>query len=89
MQEYVTGQEQLAPRLMAVKPLPDYQLELTFKNGERRHFDARPLLAVPAYAKLKNEAFFASVTVAYGSVQWPGEIDYCPDCLYQNSIPIQ
>ncbi len=89
MQEYMEGRETLAPRLAAVKPLPDYELELTFKNGEKRRFDARPLLTLPAYRKLQNKAFFDAVTVAFGTLQWPCDIDYCPDCLYENSRPIQ
>lgn len=89
MQEYIEGREPLAPRLAAVKPLKDYELELTFANGEVRRFDAHPLLALPAYQKLKNKTFFENVTVAYGTLQWPCDIDYCPDCLYENSRPAQ
>ena len=30
--------------VLSVTVAPDFQLDLLFKNGERRRFDARPLL---------------------------------------------
>ena len=33
------------------------------------------------------KTFFDSVAVAYGSVWWAGDIDYCPDALYEESVP--
>lgn len=89
MQEYVTGPEALGPRVVAVKPSDDYQLLLTFSNGEKRRFDAHPLLTLPAYQKLQNKAFFEAVSVAFGTVQWPCDIDCCPDSLYAKSVPVQ
>lgn len=75
----------LGPRVVAVHPLPDYQLALTFNNGEHRTFDAKPLLDYPAFRQLKSEAFFHSVRVQFGTICWPGDIDYCPDTLYLQS----
>lgn len=79
------GPEPLGPRVTAVQPLPDYKLALTFGNGEQRVFDAAPLLDYPAFKPLKDKAFFALVRAQYGTVCWPGDIDYCPDTLYQQS----
>jgi len=77
----------LGPRVMAVTPAADYMLLLTFTNGERRIFDAKPLLETAAFKPLINKSFFQSVKVAYGSVLWPQDIDYCPDTLYMESVP--
>ncbi|MCL2494071.1 MAG: DUF2442 domain-containing protein [Oscillospiraceae bacterium] len=78
----------LSPRVKAAVPRDDYALLLTFNNGERRMFNAKPLLALPAFRPLKNPDFFRLVQVSYGSVAWPRDIDYCPDTLYAESVPI-
>ena len=77
----------LGPRVVDATPTDDYKLFLTFTNGERRIFDAKPLLEADAFKPLVSKSFFKSVKVAYGSVQWPQEIDYCPDTLYMESVP--
>ena len=45
------------PRPVQVEPLENYELLVTFQNGERRIFDVKPLLCKPLYAALKNKAF--------------------------------
>ena len=79
--------ETLGPRVYAVSPMGDYQLLLTFDNGERRMFDAKPLFSLGVFKALRNKAFFESVKVAHGSILWEGGIDYCPDTLFAESIP--
>lgn len=89
MAEIIHGPESLGPRVCAVTALPGHRLDLTFTNGERRAYDARGLLAYPAYRKLKDEGFFRSARVEYGSVCWPDDIDCCPDRLYADSVPLE
>lgn len=84
-EDVITGAP-LGPRVTAVIPTDEYKLHLTFSNGERRVFDARCLLYIPAFKRLSNKQFFQSVQVAYGTVLWPGDIDYCPDTLYSESV---
>ena len=79
----------LGPRVTAVAPMGGYKLLLTFNNGERRVFDARPLLSTRAYKPLENAGFFELVKVAHGSILWPNDIDYCPDTLYAESVLAQ
>ena len=78
----------LGPRVTAVSPMEDYQLALTFTNGERRIFDAKPLLAFKVFKPLRNKGFFSLVKVDHGMVLWPNDIDYCPDTLYTQSKPL-
>lgn len=85
--EYIHGKEALLPRLSAVEVCPDYQLLLTFKNGERRRFDASPLLSLPAYKPLRN--VFPSARVEFGTVVWTGDIDVSPETLYLRSVPVE
>ena len=87
MNDIIEGRP-LGPRVSAVTPTEDYTLLLTFTNGEQRVFDVTPLLEMPAFKQLANKIFFQSVKVAYGSVLWPQDIDYCPDTLYMESVPV-
>jgi len=79
----------LSPRVKTVVPRDDYTLLLTFSNGEQRVFDAKPLLEFPVFRSLKNPKFFHRVQVSFGSVAWPNDIDYCPDTLYAESVPVK
>ena len=87
MENIISGSP-LGPRVISVIPTDEYKLILTFTNGEQREFDAVPLLEDVVFKPLENIAFFKSVKVAYGTVAWPQDIDYCPDTLYIQSIPI-
>lgn len=73
--------------VVAVKPLDDYKILITFENGERRIFDVTPLLDKPRWQELKDERLFRLVKVYDGTVQWPGQRDICPCYLYNDSQP--
>lgn len=73
------------PRVTKVKPIIDFQLELTFSNGEKRVFDMKPYLNIGRFIQLKNEAMFTSVICTMGSIQWQNGLDLCPDTLYEES----
>lgn len=75
-------------RVTAVKPIDDYQLELSFNNGETRVFDVRPYLDKGIFTELKDPAYFRTVRVAFGSVAWPNEQDFGPESLYVESRPV-
>lgn len=77
------------PRVEKVKALENYQLELTFNNGEVRVFDVAPYLDSGIFRELRNENFFKSVTTFMGSVKWPHEQDFCPDSLYEDSVLVK
>ena len=83
----VYGKEQLTPRVESAQTTNDYKILLTFTNGEQRIFDATPLLTMKVFKPLQQKSFFASVKVVFGTLQWPQNIDYCPDCLYNESAP--
>jgi hypothetical protein len=72
--------------VVSVKPLPDFQIDLEYKNGERRLFDVRPLLAMKPWNRIARPEIFSLVKVAYGTVVWPGEIDIAPETLYDDSV---
>lgn len=72
----------------AVEPHEDYSMLLTFENGEKRIYDARPLLSKPICAALKNVHFFMMAKALYGTVVWSDDIDIAPEHLYECSVPV-
>jgi hypothetical protein len=75
----------MLPRVKAVEAMPDYQLRITFTNGEAGIYDCRPLLDFGVFRELKDEAYFRQVQAVGGTVAWPHEQDICPDTLYLDS----
>jgi len=78
--EIIHGEEEMLPRVSGVETDSDYNLVVTFRNGERKIYDAKPLLQLPMYKNLAK--VFRSARVEYGTVVWPGDIDISPDTLY-------
>lgn len=75
----------------AVEPHADYTLTVTFRSGEKRLYDMRPLIEdekwSKVYAPLKDIEFFMSVYVEI-SATWSDTIDIAPEELYYNGVPI-
>lgn len=76
------------PYVKHVRPREDYQLEVTFENGEHRIFDVKPYLQRGVFARLQNRATFQAARVVAGSVEWPDELDLSYDTIYLESRPI-
>ncbi|MBM3271348.1 MAG: DUF2442 domain-containing protein [Candidatus Sericytochromatia bacterium] len=77
----------MGPFVVAVAVLPDYCLQITFTNGERRVFDAKPYLDTGVFRKLRDGRF-SSVRVVNGAIEWPGEIDLSWDTVYLRGVPV-
>ncbi len=72
-----------------VKPNEDYTLLLTFENGEKKIYNARPLLEKTIYAQLRNLAFFLGAKAECGTVVWNDDIDIAPEHLYECARSIE
>lgn len=71
-----------------VQPKEDYTLLLTFVDGTKKIYNARPLLEKAIYSQLKNLAFFMCAKTNYGTVVWNDDIDIAPEHLYECSKPV-
>lgn len=71
-----------------VHPNDDYTLLLTFADGERKIYDARPLLKKTIYSQLNNLPFFLSAKAEFDTVVWNDDIDIAPEHLYECSRPV-
>jgi hypothetical protein len=77
----------MTPDIIEAHATKDFELLLTFANGERRKFSMQPNLQYPAYRALLQPSKFAQVYVSNGTVAWDDEIDMSPDTLYLLSQP--
>lgn len=75
------------PRVKKVQPLDDFKLFIVFENGEERIFDVKPYLDKGVFQELKVVNRFNSAHVDGGTVQWANEADFCPDTLFEDSVP--
>lgn len=72
-------------RIISLKLLDNFLLELTFTNNEVREFDMKPYLSYPVYEPLNDKVFFQKARVLMGTVAWNDEIDMSPATLYLKS----
>ena len=72
-------------RVTAVEALPGYQLRVTFADGLTGVVDMSRMLhskKAGVFTALIDPSLFAQVTLEYGAVTWPGELDLAPDAMH-------
>lgn len=89
-------------RITGVVPNDNYTLTLTFDNGEKRLYNAAPLLqAGTVFAPFRELENFRRVYLdeshcvswdidptVDSSVVWSNKVDLCPDGCYVDSVPL-
>jgi hypothetical protein len=75
------------PHVTSVRALDDYELEVSFDNGECRNFDVKPYLDRGVFSRLRDRAVFQAPRVVAGSVEWPNGLDLSYDTLYVEGKP--
>jgi len=78
----------MSPKVIKVKPEPNYMLSLWFTNGEQRLFDMKPYLGFEVFQALKDRKLFYTATTFLGSVTWSNDADLSYDTLYMEGVPI-
>jgi hypothetical protein len=77
-------------KITSARPLDALYLLVAFATGEKRIYDATPLLRYPAYQPLKDRSVFDKICVDHGILTWNGgEIDIAPETVYENSYPYE
>jgi hypothetical protein len=81
--------EEIAPRspwrVTAVEALPGFRLRVVFADGLTGFVDMSRMVHSPkagVFAALADPSLFAQVTLDYGAVTWPGELDLAPDAMH-------
>jgi hypothetical protein len=72
-------------RVREVAALEGYRLSVTFVDGTTGTVDMSALIASPkagVFAPLRDVGLFSQVSVQYGAVVWPGELDLAPDAMH-------
>lgn len=72
-------------KIIKVKVLEDYNLELTFDNNVVKIKDMKPHLNEGVFKVLKNEKIFNPVKITFGTISWNEDIVLCADYLYETS----
>jgi hypothetical protein len=61
--------------ITSASPLPGYRLKIVFADGAVGEVDLSSLVGRGVFEKVR--------VTKHGAGEWPGEIDLCPDSLYQ------
>jgi hypothetical protein len=70
-------------RPVEVRALAPYRIWLHYEDGTEGEVDLSHLTGRGVFSVWEQEGVFAQVTLgSHGEVEWPGEIDLCPDALY-------
>lgn len=78
-------------RVVDVKTAEHFQIHVRFVDGTQGKVDMHQLVHSPAagvFAPLADKELFNQVSLSYGAVTWPGDIDLAPDAMY-NAIKNQ
>ncbi|MEO6814319.1 MAG: DUF2442 domain-containing protein [Ginsengibacter sp.] len=75
-------------KVIVVKPLENYILQLEFDSNEIRFFDVKPYLNKGIFSDLKDENYFRNVRTNFGSIAWKNGQDFSPETLYLKSISL-
>ncbi len=72
-------------RVLDVRPLADFRLEVKFVDGTQGLVDMARLLArdCGVFEPLRTPSFFNKVFVDDGAVAWPGGLDLAPDTMHE------
>jgi hypothetical protein len=71
-----------------VQPINNYNLILTFENGERRQLDMNPYLDKGIFKELRDVSKFNTVKLSFDTIEWDNEADLDPEFLYKYSLKI-
>ena len=70
-------------KITEVKALQNYKLFLRFNDGGSGIVNLSDMAGRGVFEAWKQDRVFEQVRItALGALEWPGELDLCPDALY-------
>ena len=70
-------------KITEVQTLSDFRLRLRFDDGTTGVADLSQLVGRGVFEAWRQPGVFEQVRITpVGALEWPGEIDLCPDALY-------
>ena len=80
----------LQPRIISVKPISNYRLELQYETGENKILDVKPYIIGDWFGKLSDQSYFKAVKIIRNGkgIEWPDGQDVAPHELYNNSASV-
>jgi len=70
-------------RILEVRPQPEFKLFLRYDDAASGEVDLADLVGKGVFSAWSEPGIFEQATITEsGAVEWPGEIDLCPDALY-------
>lgn len=74
-------------KVLSVKPLTNYFVEIEFADGLRKVIDIHPFIGKGISAALKDVSYFRQVSLEDGGgIAWPNDYDFCPNFL-RDDVP--
>jgi len=71
-------------KVVQVKVIRPYVLEVEFSDGKRREIDLEDELLGEVFEPLMDPVFFKTAMVEGGTVAWPNGADFAPEFLYHH-----
>ena len=65
-----------------VEYIKEYQLRLTFNNGESKEIDLENYLTGEVFKPLKDKELFIQYGLVNGTIEWVTGADFAPEYLY-------
>ena len=75
-------------KVLSVKPLENYRLQVSLSNGREGVFDVSPYLDLGVFKQLKNPAYFSLVKPVFTGVGWPCGQDLSPIKIADEMRPL-
>jgi hypothetical protein len=66
----------------AVEPQQHLVLKVKFQDGLEGLVKFKPSHLTGVFEALRDETYFKQVSIRYGAVTWPDELDLAPDAMH-------
>ena len=81
----IAGHPEYSPpmKITDAKPVDRFRVSLRFDDGTSGMVDLSHLAGRGVFRAWQREGVFEQLSISpVGALQWPGELDLCPDSLY-------